>query len=87
MPVIQYRYMEKTNISPFEQWVIDKVRAMRIERGLSQRQLATIIDITSGFIGKVESTNERAKYNLDHLNMIAKAFECSPRDLLPAEPI
>jgi len=79
--------MEKTGISPFEQYVIDKVRAMRIERGMSQRQLANIIDVSNGFIGSVESTSERAKYNLDHINAIAKAFECSPRDLLSDKPI
>ena len=79
--------MENINISPFEQYVIDKVREMRIERGMSQRDLADMLEISNGFIGKVESSGKRAKYNLNLINEIAKVFKCSPRDLLPEKPL
>ena len=81
------RQMQKAAISPVEQYVIDKVREMRIERGISQRDLAYQLDISSGFIGDVETIKSRAKYNLNLLNEIAKIFKCSPKDFMPDEPI
>ena len=79
--------MEKADISPIEQFVIDKVREMRIERGISQRDLAYQLDISSGFIGDVETVKSRAKYNLNQLNEIAKIFNCSIKDFLPDKPL
>lgn len=78
--------MDSWSITPIEQYIIDKVREMRIERGLSQRDLSRLLELTDGFIGKVETPKERAKYNIQHLNDIAKVFECSPKDLMPEEP-
>jgi predicted transcriptional regulator len=81
------RYMEKAEITAIEQYVIDKVREIRKEKGISQRDLAAYTNLSFGFIGDVESPRSRAKYNLQHINEIAKAFECSPRDLLPEKPL
>lgn len=75
--------METWEITPIEQYVIDKVRDMRTEQGISQRELARLLDLTDGFIGKVETPKERAKYNLQHINDLAKVFKCSPKDFLP----
>lgn len=75
--------METWEITPIEQYVIDKVRDMRTEQGISQRELARMLDLTDGFIGKVETPKERAKYNLQHINDLAKVFKCSPKDFLP----
>ena len=41
----------------------------------------------SGYIGQVESPKYRTKYNLNHINEIAKFLGCSPRKFLPEEPI
>ena len=79
--------MQKADVSPVEQYVIDRVREMRIERGISQRDLAYQLDISSGFIGDVETVKSRAKYNINQLNEIAKIFKCSIKDFLPDEPI
>jgi len=81
------RIMEAWIITPIEQYVIDKVRELRLEKGISQRELARLLDLTDGFIGKVETPKERAKYNLEHLNAIAKILKCSPKDFLPGEPL
>lgn len=78
--------METWVITPIEQYVIDKVRDIRIENGISQRELARLLDLADGFIGKVETPKERAKYNLQHLNDLAKVFKCSPKDFLPDQP-
>ncbi len=74
----------QTNI---EQYVIDKVREKRLKLKISQAELARILDVSEGFIGNVENPKYRAKYNLNHINMLAKVFKCSPRDFLPKEPV
>jgi len=66
-----------------EQYVIDRVRDMRLEKGISQAELADRIDVTRGFIGAVENPRQRAKYNLRILNEIAKVLDCSIRDFFP----
>lgn len=66
-----------------EQYVIDRVRDMRLEKGISQAELADRIDVTRGFIGAVENPRQRAKYNLRILNEIAKVLDCSIREFFP----
>ncbi len=73
-------------VSSVEQYVIDKVREKRIEKGWSQKDLAFEIDLSISFIGDVESPKTRAKYNLNHINTLARVFECSPKDFLPELP-
>ena len=45
------------------------------------------IGVSHGYIGQVESPKYRTKYNLNHINEIAKFLGCSPRKFLPEEPI
>ncbi len=78
--------MQIADISAIEQFVIDRVRELRKEKGWSQRDLADEINVSQGFIGDVESIKERAKYNLNHINDIAKALGISPKDLMPDNP-
>ncbi|MEO5995437.1 MAG: helix-turn-helix transcriptional regulator [Chitinophagaceae bacterium] len=77
----------KAKISNIEQYVIDKVRERRIKMKLSQAELAYKLEVSEGFIGNIESLNYRAKYNLNHLNELAKIFNCSPREFLPKKPL
>ena len=79
--------MDIVEISPIERFVIDKVRSMRKGLGLSQRDIAYQMDIDQSFLAAVESPKARAKYNLTHLNELAKIFKCSPKDFLPDEPL
>lgn len=69
--------------SPLDLLVIDKVREKRNEKGLSQAQMAHLLNKSVGFIGHIESPNTRAKYNLQHLNELAKILNCSIKDFLP----
>jgi transcriptional regulator with XRE-family HTH domain len=78
--------MDKVELTPIEQFVIDKVREIRKERGFSQRDIAYEIDIDQSFLAAIESPKGRAKYNLNHLNDLAKLFKCSPKDFLPDQP-
>jgi transcriptional regulator with XRE-family HTH domain len=79
--------MNKSFITPIEQYVIDVVKQKRMEKGLSQRDLAYFIEKSIGFIGDVENPKYRAKYNLNHINELAKVFKCSPKDFLPDQPL
>ena len=74
-------------ITPIEQFVIEKVRQLRNQKNVSQADLAFAIGVSVGFIGKVESLKYNTKYNLNHLNNIAKALEISPQELLPIQAI
>jgi transcriptional regulator with XRE-family HTH domain len=70
-----------------EKFVIEKVRARRIELKLSQAALAQLLDVSEGFIGNVENPKYPEKYNLRHLNDLAKILKCSPRDFMPELPL
>lgn len=70
-----------------EIYVIDIVRIIRIEKDFSQQELAQLLDVSDSFIGQVENPKSRAKYNLNHINELAKIFNCSPKDFLPELPL
>jgi transcriptional regulator with XRE-family HTH domain len=79
--------MAKALLTRIEQYVVDVVKKKRLEKGYSQKELAYQIDKSLGFIGDIENPKERAKYNLNHINELAKVFECSPRDFLPEKAV
>lgn len=54
--------------------VIGKVKKLRTENSVSQQQLATILGVTNGQIGNIESLNYPHKYTLRQLTKIAKHF-------------
>ena len=70
-------------LSEIEKFVINQVKKLRTENKISQAELADKIGVSSGFIGKIESLKYNSKYNLNHINQISKAFNISPKDLLP----
>ena len=72
--------------SEFDQYVSAAVRQKRIAQDITQADLAIGIGVTDGFISQVESPKRPSKYNLNHLNRIAKYLGCSPRDFLPEKP-
>ncbi len=79
--------MPKKGKTDIEQFVINKIKEIRIAKGISQEDVAVALNITRGFIGQIESPKYPAKYNLNHLNILAKEFKCSPKDFLPEKPI
>lgn len=72
--------------SKIEQFVIDKVREKRQQQKMSQSTLAYCIGLSRGFVGDAENPNKRAKYNFNHLNELAKVFNCPVTDFLPNQP-
>ena len=69
--------------SKFELAVIQKVKEFREYRELGQRDIAAILGVTEG----IESPNSASKYNLNHLNTLAKELQCSPKDFIPENPL
>lgn len=70
-----------------DSYVINKVKEKRLEKNLSQADLAYELDVSIGFIGKAESSKYPTHYNIKHLNDLAKILKCSPQDFLPKRPI
>ena len=65
-------------------FVIESVKKRRKELNLTQEQLADEVGFSNTFINERESGIKR--YNISHLNKLAIALNCSPKDFLPNEP-
>lgn len=74
-------------ITEIEKYLIEQVKKKRIEKGLSQLDLSQAMGYSDSFIAHVEAPSKRAKYNVNHLNKIAKVLCCSPKDFWPTKPI
>ena len=70
-----------------DHYIMNRVRDLRITKGISQAELASLMDVSRAFIGKIENPKLDKKYNINHLNQLAKIFNCSPKDFLPDKPI
>ena len=78
---------EKIEKKPIDLYIVNQVRDIRNDKKISQEIIAFHLGVSEGFIGQIESPKFRAKYNIDHLNSLAKLFKCSPKDFLPEEPL
>ena len=76
-----------SELDAIDTYAIKKVKEKRIESGLSQAQLANLLDVSTGFIGMVESGNYQHKYSLAQLNEIAKILKCELYDFIPQHPL
>ena len=73
--------------SGIEWYVIQKVKEKREEKGFTQIELSIELGLTSGWVGKVVSRKIRDKYNLNHLNELARIFKCNPQDFFPKKAL
>ncbi|WP_119789590.1 helix-turn-helix domain-containing protein [Flavobacterium anhuiense] len=74
-------------LTKIELYIIAEVRKMREARGMSQLDLSLKLGKAVGFIGDIEAPSKSAKYNIKHLNEIAKIFDCSPKDFWPEKSL
>lgn len=74
-------------LTKIELHIIQRVRELREQRGMTQMELSLRLGKGVGFIGDIEAPSKKAKYNINHLNEIAKVFECSPKDFWPDKPL
>lgn len=70
-------------LSQIEIYVIEKIKDLRVQNNMSQAEFAFILGVSASFIGKVESNKMSSKYNLNHINKIAKHFNVSPQIFIP----
>ncbi len=70
-----------------EKYIIEEVKSLRIEYGLTQILLSQKLNMSDSFVGHVETPKRRAKYNINHINALAKIFKCSPKDFMPEKPL
>lgn len=77
----------ENSLSDIEIYIIQRVKSIRKEKGLTQEQLSLKLDKGVGFIGDIEAPSKKAKYNIKHLNDIAKILGCSPKDFWPEKPL
>ncbi len=70
-------------VTLIDKYVIEQVKEKRVEKGISQSQLAFELDIATSFIAMIESGKYEKKYNVHHINELARIFECSPKDFMP----
>lgn len=75
--------MKDPGKTKFEAAIVEKVKEIRLKKDISQETIASILDTTKGFIGQIETPYHASKYNLNHLNKLAKYFGCSPQDFIP----
>ncbi|MET4138479.1 helix-turn-helix transcriptional regulator [Pedobacter sp. UYP1] len=73
--------------SDIDQYVINRVKELRLAKKMSQAHLANELDVSIGFIGMIESPKYRNHFNLQHLNKLAVILECSPKEFLPDHPL
>ncbi|MNY68531.1 helix-turn-helix protein [compost metagenome] len=68
-------------------FVINKARVLREGANMTQSELAFSLGVSNGFIGQVESSRYPAKYSMNHIDRMAKLFNCSPKDFFPETSI
>lgn len=59
----------------------DKVRQRRYQLDISQEKLAELADLHPNYVGSVERGERNIA--LENIVALAKALNCSPKDLLP----
>ena len=69
--------------SKIDLFVITRIKEWRMQKNISQRGLAAILDCSPSFIGQVESEKFDVKYSVHQVFLVAQFFECSPAEFFP----
>lgn len=72
-------------ISHLDFLLIERIKALRIANKMTQLQLTQKMKLADGFVSKVETYTERAKYSIRHIHLLAIALNCKIQDILPLE--
>lgn len=75
--------MDNSVLTPIEQYIVDFVLKLRLEKNLTQADIGYIIGVKQSFVANIENRKKNAKYNLNHIALLAEHFGMSPRDFLP----
>ena len=74
-------------ISEIDLYLINRVRDIRVQKNISQLKLALALGLSEGAISKIENPRDRAKYNIRHINLLAKALKVEFSELFPPKPL
>lgn len=69
--------------SKIDLFVITRIKERRMQKNISQRGLAAILDCSPSFIGQVESEKFDVKYSVHQVFLVAQFFECSSAEFFP----
>ena len=69
--------------SKIDLFVIIRIKERRMQKNISQRGLAAILNCSPSFIGQVESEKFDVKYSVHQVFLIAQFFEWSPAEFFP----
>ena len=69
--------------SKIDLFVITRIKERRMQKNISQRGLAAMLDCSPSFIGQVESEKFDVKYSVHQVFLVAQFFECSPAEFFP----
>jgi len=75
------------SLDSIEKYIIAKVKELREKKGYSQVSLSLALGKSTTFISDIEAPSKKAKYNVKHLNEIAKVLDCSPKDFWPEKSL
>ncbi len=75
------------SLDEIERFVIKKIKELREKKEFTQVSLSLALGKSTTFISDIEAPSKKAKYNIKHLNDIAKILECSPKDFWPDKPL
>jgi transcriptional regulator with XRE-family HTH domain len=75
------------SLSDIDKYIITKIKNLRESKGLSQVSLSLSLGKSTTFISDIEAPSKKVKYNVKHLNDIAKILGCSPKDFWPEKAI
>lgn len=75
------------SLDEIERYIISRVKEIREVKGVTQEQLSLSLGKNITFISQIEAPSKKARYNVKHLNDIAKILNCSPKDFWPEKPL
>lgn len=58
----------------YQNKVILRLRKLREKRGISQTKVATILGLSNGQVGNIETPNQPHKYTLAQIEILCKKF-------------
>lgn len=72
--------------SEIELYITKEILRRRKKLKYSQQYIADCLNVSRSFIKNIENPKDDTAYNVDHLNLLAKVFHCSPKDFWPEKP-
>lgn len=65
----------------YQNAIINKVRRLRLAQDISQLKISTLIGVSTGHIGNIETPTKPHKYTLAQLSMICEELDIKIQDL------